>query len=260
MTSFFDIQKYAATGIASADMTAFDKMRAIAAFGGGTVQTLTGQPPLSFKSGGSPLIAWSMLGNGQQSGTPSPDAPIVPEFVGKLYGTDWTIPITNDGQTTPVYLGQTQTVRRIYKIRLFNPVSTTQTKNGYRLVFPISEHPAVHNSVGGGFCNITTWDGDFNRIGFVVSTRNAYITQNMAEWATIESATAWLEENEVYIWYVLAEPEIGIANEPLAKIGDYADELSSTDSVVSIPTAKGQNTLTVDTELMPSEMTINYRE
>lgn len=43
-----------------------------------------------------------------------------------------------------------------------------------------------------------------------------------------------------------------------AKIGDYADELSSTDAAVTIPTAKGGNTLTVDTTIQPSEMTITY--
>jgi hypothetical protein len=60
----------------------------------------------------------------------------------------------------------------------------------------------------------------------------------------------------VVIWYVLATPETAIVNEPLAKIGDYADELSSTDAGVTIPTAKGGNTLSVDTTVQPSEMSI----
>jgi hypothetical protein len=62
----------------------------------------------------------------------------------------------------------------------------------------------------------------------------------------------------VTVWYVLAEPETAIVNEPLAKIGDYADELSSADAGVTITTTEGQNTLTVDTDLQPSEMTITY--
>ena len=65
----------------------------------------------------------------------------------------------------------------------------------------------------------------------------------------------------VTVWYVLAEPETGIVNEPLCKIGDYADELTDTIATLpEIPTTTGQNTLTVDTELQPSEMTITYRE
>ena len=63
----------------------------------------------------------------------------------------------------------------------------------------------------------------------------------------------------VTVWYVLATPETAIVNEPLAKIGDYADELNSEDAGVTIPTANGANVLTVDTDLQPSEMTITYK-
>lgn len=79
--NFYELLKYAATGQASHDMTYFDKLRASTLMGG-SVQTLTGQPPLSFKSNGKPLISWSMKGNGSQSGTPTPDNPVMPEFVG----------------------------------------------------------------------------------------------------------------------------------------------------------------------------------
>lgn len=34
---------------------------------------------------------------------------------------------------------------------------------------------------------------------------------------------------------------------------------NTTDAAVTIPTVKGQNTLTVDTELQPSEMTITFK-
>ena len=61
----------------------------------------------------------------------------------------------------------------------------------------------------------------------------------------------------VTVWYVLAEAETGIVNEPLCKIGDYADELHSEDAGVVIPTVKGQNTLTVDTDLAPSKIEIS---
>ena len=62
----------------------------------------------------------------------------------------------------------------------------------------------------------------------------------------------------VTVWYVLATPTTSIVNEPLAKIGSYADVLNSADAAVTIPTARGSNTLTVDTELQPSSMTITY--
>lgn len=172
--------------------------------------------------------------------------------------TGYRIPITNAGQTTTVYLSEVPTVRRIRKMRLLNPSITVQTETGYRLVFSISEHPALQYASGGGFCNIAEWQGDYDKIGFVASVTYAYITQNIAEWATVEGATAWLEENEVYIWYVLAEPEIRIVNEPLAKIKDYADELNDTVATLpEIPTTIGQNTLTVDTTLAPSKLDVS---
>ena len=218
-------------------------------------QTTTGTLP--FKGYGLPVKVKSLLGNTFQNGTPTPETPVMPEFVGTLDGTDWTIPITTAGQTTTIYLSEVPTVRRIRKMRLLNPSSTVQTETGYRLVFSISEHPAIQYASGGGFCNIATWQGDYDKIGFVASIKYAYITQNIAEWATVEGATAWLEENEVYIWYVLAEPETAIINDPLFKIVDYADELNNTVvTLPEIPTTTGQNTLTVDTTLSPSSLTV----
>lgn len=76
---------------------------------------------------------------------------------------------------------------------------------------------------------------------------------------TVSAFKSWLALNPVTVWYVLATPTTGIVNEPLAKIGDYADTLASADAGVTIPTVKGDNMLTVDTELQPSEMTITYR-
>lgn len=66
MPSFYDLLKYAKTGIASSDMTAYDKMRALAMAGGAKypVQTITGVPPLPFLADGRPLSAWSIDGNG----------------------------------------------------------------------------------------------------------------------------------------------------------------------------------------------------
>ena len=61
----------------------------------------------------------------------------------------------------------------------------------------------------------------------------------------------------VTIWYVLNTETTGIVNEPLCKIGDYADTLAIGSGI--IPTTRGENTLTVETDLQPSEITITYR-
>ena len=54
-------------------------------FVGGTKE-LSGTPPLSFKSKGKPLTAWSITGNTVQNGTPTPDTPQEVKAVGDRTG------------------------------------------------------------------------------------------------------------------------------------------------------------------------------
>lgn len=372
MPSFFDLQKYAATGIASADMTAFDKMRALAAFGGGAVKTLTGIPPLTFKADGTPLISWSMKGNGSQSGTPTPDAPIMPTFCGVRNGNlldestssdadathinynktapilltagqtytfscdtacnglyirsasddsnlasinnastltytpqvnvsaycrvwnsngitnlkpmlnlgstalpyepyGWKIPITCAGQTVPVYLGQTQTVRRIKKLVLTGEENITfASEDTNRLVGFFTIPGMGMKSDETGYCNILLWknnysQSEYNRIvasgstRFYLSLEKSILPEQTIDGFKSYLASEYAAGTPVTVWYVLATPTTGIVNEPLAKIGDYADELHSEDAGVTIPTARGNNVLTIDSDLQPSEMTITFK-
>lgn len=265
--NFYELLKYAATGQASPSMTYYDRMRASVLMGG-AVKTLTGQPPLSFKADGTPLISWGMKGNGQQNGTPTPDAPITPDFVGALSGSDWAIPITCAGQTVPVNLGEVQTVRRIKK-RVFDGTENWTVWNYLTAVMfytPVtdgtgnqvfSSHFGTRKSGSFPINGNVVYNGDSNKNMIFRMLDDTTIT-------TVEDFKAWLAAQyangtPVTVWYVLAEPATGSANEPLCKIGDYADELSSADAGATIPTVKGQNTLTVGTDLQPSEMTITYR-
>ena len=278
MTSYFNLLKYAATGIASPDMTYYDKMRASTLMGGGVVQTLTGIPPLSFKSDGTPLISWNMKGNGSQSGTPTPDNPVMPDFVGTLDDSDWTVPITCAGQTVPVYLGEVPTVRKIRKQVLtgretFNKNSSSATdylyyaSRGAILPSSISKTPVVCSHLQvvataptGGNTGIST-ENNFNvvYINFGADVMNAQVSGNTVEGLKEYLASEYQAGHPVTIWYVLASEQTGIVNEPLCKIGDYADELHSIDAGVSIPTAKGNNVLTIYTPIQPREMTITFK-
>ena len=272
--NFYELLKYASTGIASPSMTYFDRMRASTLMGG-KVQTLTGIPPLSFEANGKPLISWSMLGNTQQTGTPSPDNIIMPDFCGKLVGTDWTIPITCAGQTVPVYLGQTPTVRRVKKLVLTGEERwqiAGDSENTYRFFYVVGDADVASDSAArkaakcthfkyGSAESATSGNGKFDivtSVGGTLRINNSGLAFNVADFKSYLAAQ-YAAGTPVTVWYVLATPETGIVNEPLAKIGDYADELHSTDAGVTIPTGKGDNTLTVDTELEPSAMTIQYR-
>ena len=388
--SFYDLLKYAKTGIASPEMTAYDKMRALSMAGGGAIKTLTGVPPLSFRANGKPLISWSMEGNSQQTGTPAPDAPIQPQIVGerteniappmdiwldgyvntsgqisaqsatrlektspliqvddsltyfysyesysgyfpegdenvawraiacydtdgvfltriggngrhkiittgenalptgaafvrltlRTYGnntncmlsTGYKLPITNAGQTQNVYLGQVQAVRRIKKLVLTGSESENWQYNSQYGVMYGSFVPD-YVKIGTIICvcthftakpNVSSISQAQDGVSFMVSNQYDRIYIKNSQFDNVNTFKRWLFDQysagtPVTVWYVLATPETSIVNEPLCKIGDYADELHSADAGVSISTAKGANTLTVDTDLKPSEMTITYR-
>ena len=271
--SFYDLLKYAATGQASPSMTYYDRMRASTLMGGATVQTLTGIPPISFKSDGTPPISWSMKGNGSQTGTPSPQSIIMPTFCGKLVGSDWTIPITCGGQTVPVYLGLTQTVRRVKKLVLdgmedWAYVAQSVPGSAYVRVWIANLNTYIGDTIICTHCeyaNITTSTTDFGcDIQNSTGNNSDYLAFRLRNLQNTESFKQFLADQyaagtPVTIWYVLATEQTAIVNEPLCKIGDYADELSSENAAVTIPTVKGQNTLTVDTPIQPSEMTITYK-
>ena len=233
----------------------------------GREETLTGTGSISFKGAGIPLKSVDIFGNTQQTGTPSPDNIIMPEFCGKLVGTDWTIPISCAGQTVPVYLGQTQTVRRIRKLVLTGEETYVRETayNRFYTEFPNAKINGLRLTQI--YCThfLSVYDG--RPLADVPNNSiysNSYSAESnkffikTTEYTTADDFKAYLSQQyaagtPVTVWYVLAEPETGIVNEPLAKIGDYADKLHST---TPIPTVKGANVLTVDTTLPPSNTSI----
>ena len=112
--SFYDLLKFAKTGVASPSMTAYDKQKALAMCKAGfPVKTLTGVPPIPFDSDGTPLIAWTVVGNEQQTGTPTPTVPITPEECGEKTGNLFdTSTDVNDGYIDNAYLRPDGSVSR----------------------------------------------------------------------------------------------------------------------------------------------------
>lgn len=289
--TFYELLKFAKTGVAAPSMTAYDKLKALAMCGGGfPVNTLTGIPPISFKSDGSALSAWSIAGNMVQNGTPTPDSPITPQETGDLVASgehagEYAIQISC-ADTQTIYLSDPlrkiedyadvvsavgtvgTTTRRIKKIvftgnesiikAASNPVFTMSLSgaNSESGITTASTHYAAQTNVSG--------TGNMNNMSIAI--RRGYNTLYIGDdsFADVPAFKTWLAEQyaagtPVTIWYVLATEQTGIVNEPLCKIGDYADELHSEDAGFSIPTAKGQNTLTIDTDLQPSGVSITGR-
>lgn len=389
--TLFDLLKYAATGVASPEMTHYDKMRALS-MAGGKIATLTGIPPLSFRANGKPLISWSMLGNRQQTGTPTPSAPIQPEFVGvrtanlfdvstavfgkyidssgvernsstgetnhsayiaitpstnyslaatkpnyntitsaiswydssknfiirssyaapgaegrfswsaqspnnaafaiinfqrypnysreendmlnsgstalsyEPYG--WKVPITCAGQTVPIYLGQVSTVRRVKKLVLDGTEDWRVVSGKFYLDSVTPDYMRSANNITHICSHFDAYQQTNSasnvpddRIAFGAAAYSQRLYCTYTGVSTPPDFKAYLAAQyaagtPVTVWYVLAEPTTATVNEPLCKIGDYADELHSEDAGVTIPTVRGQNVLTIDTTLQPTSVSV----
>ena len=151
----------------------------------------------------------------------------------------YKIPITCGGTTTPIYLGQVSTVRRIKKLVLTGEEpgwnSSTQTGGERRRVFLgngaanlansfyVSSHFAI-NAPNTAYPDIDKMS--INSSGSIIFGVSLDETaENFKNWLASEYSAG----HPVTVWYVLATPTTGIVNEPLAKIVDYADELHSED-------------------------------
>lgn len=193
----------------------------------------------------------------------------MPEY--EPYGVK--IQISSASTTTPVYLGEVQTTRKIKKlvltgeenitsghldVSLFNiPVSDYLKQS---TITVISTHYIAQSNVNG-------WvDVNDKSITFYGNTGSATKTMYIRDssYSTVADFKSYLAQQyaagtPVTVWYVLAESETGIINEPLMKIGDYADTLSMEQAGAQIPTVNGSNTLDVLTTVKPSEVYIKYK-
>lgn len=182
----------------------------------------------------------------------------------------YKIPISSAGQTTTVYLGEVETTRDVKKLVLTGEEDVSlQSINSYGVAnfyiyIPTTKRYAVCTHLKQQTTNI----GNTQDEGFLLATASGsritfYIRIFSSTAATPEELQTYLAQQyaagtPVTIWYVLTEPETAIVNEPLMKIGDYADTLSKEQAGVAIPTNNGSTTIDVDTTVKPSEVYIEF--
>ncbi|MBE6877539.1 MAG: hypothetical protein E7496_12675 [Ruminococcus sp.] len=179
----------------------------------------------------------------------------------------YKLPLTVNGTEYPIYLGQVETRRRIKKYVFTGEengtiYSTSTSRKGIEIT-------GITGIIGGdadiAILAICTHYQPDTRNALYRNTdngiSNAYQNDKIifydASCQTVEAFQQFCTQQyangtPVTVWYVLAEPETGIVNEPLQKIGDYSDELS----IADIPTINGINTISADTIVQPSEMYI----
>lgn len=173
----------------------------------------------------------------------------------------YKIPILSGGVTTPVYLGEVRTTRNIKKLVLTGQEEgwTIGTASGHqRATITLPVQVGEDNN---GYCTHYKFE-------YAVANGNVYIASNFNMLAIIDDTNAvdkttflaylaaqYASGTPVCVWYVLANETTGIVNEPLRKIGDYADTVSS----ITIPTTAGANTLSIGTTVQPSKVNVNYK-
>lgn len=232
-----------------------------------STDTLTTLPAVLYPNDTTATIG--LKGNAVQNGTPTSDNPIMPQGCGELDAGQYKIPILNNSQTTNVYLGEVQSTRRIKKYEFTGNENWSlmsygtgnfscslgnylhRTKN-----ITICSHYKTQDNVDGiaGLANKT--------VCFYYSSAYPTASSFYAHDTSYTTVDAWKQHladkyaagMPVTIWYILATDTTGIVNEPLMRIGDYADSISG----ISIPTIAGANTLDVLTTLKPSEVTASF--
>lgn len=178
----------------------------------------------------------------------------------------YKIPISSGGVTTNIYLGSTQTVRQIKKLVLDGTENWVEnlTNHGYRFGLNVSDSMQSDTTDVRSLCThlpLTVRGGtglDVQNVYVISATRDLIIKLSNSD--RLSDLKTWLSQQyangtPVTVWYVLATPETAAVNEPLMKIGDYADTLSN---AASIPTTEGANSITVDTTVQPSEFTATW--
>lgn len=174
----------------------------------------------------------------------------------------YKIPISSAGQTTPVYLGEVETTRKIRKLVLTGEESGWQKNT-------VSENNAYYRAISGyyrynGLCShYAAVDSARAETGVFFGGNINFLTKLSDEIDTVDKWKSYLAQQyaagtPVTVWYVLATEETAVVNEPLMKIGGYADSLSRAKTGIDIPTVIGQNTLDVLTTVKPSSMRIEY--
>lgn len=233
-----------------------------------STDTITTLPVDLYADGNNASVG--LVGNMVQNGSPSPSSPIQPQECGDLETTgehtgQYKIPILSASTTTPVYLGETQSTRKIKKVVFTGSVDENWSEiasgtNDYIYRIGLSDLPKS------GFAPICThytgstatrWADVANyeittSISNSVAIRHSGLT-GVSDWKTYLQQQ-YANGTPVCVWYVLATPETGIVNEPLRKIGDYADTVSG----ITIPTIAGANVVDILTTLKPSEVSVNY--
>ena len=175
----------------------------------------------------------------------------------------YKLPIPCGRTTTNVYLGETQSTRRIKKL-----VLTGEENISFSSPYYYSLAIATPSNDRNNFICSHFGKGDYS--GQIVQGNMRFAQGSSVQYDAVvfnydngaggeENFKTYLAQQyaagtPVTVWYVLAEPETTTLNEPIRKIGDYADTVVAS----NIPTTGTSENFDVLTTLKPSEVSLTY--
>lgn len=250
--NYFEMLRYSRTGISNAEMTAFDKAKAIALCGGGA-KTLSGEPPLSFDaSDAGYLIDWQIDGktvNDAKVGDKTANLFDGTYIGGTINNNTFVFYTATTGANSAVIAVEpntTYTIRRIDSSNRFNlGECENEPENGTQLSRIYS---------GGGFEDITfTTDATTHYIVAYVST-----STEKAEPRMMLNTGSTALDYEPYGYKIPVTCGGNTTNIYIdSQIGD-GESVTKAGTGVQIPVAEGINTLSVGTTVQPASVTIKY--
>jgi len=134
-------------------------------------------------------------------------------------------------KTTPIYLGEVPTIRRIKCVDL-GTLTYTKTNSG-NFGANLGNGKVVNNSqIAPAICShfkvVSANNYNSTPYSLCASINNqSYISINKTGFEEMTAEEFKSAMSGVLLWYALNIEQTGIVNEPLAKIGDYADELTT---------------------------------
>ena len=274
MTSMYDVLK-ASKNLPVDDI--FAQLWGRKLSGDYTIVTYTGTLPavLAGTKAGY-LHRYKIYGNTEQTGTPTPENPIVPSECGELetagvHAGQYKLPLTSGSTSLDIYLGESQATRRIRKLvfdgteswtfssgAFYTAVADINSKGLRKTTFNCSHYELIDD--GRAFADVTN-NSIYTGAG---ASYGAYVYIFTDAYTTTTDFKAYLAQQyasgtPVTIWYPLKTETTSIVNEPLRKIGDYADTIDSTQTSAQIPTTAGSTTISwAGSGLAPSEVEFEY--
>lgn len=211
-------------------------------------------------------ITAEFKGNTQQNGTPSSSAPVPVVGVGYLDGTAYKIPVEIGLSTQSIDLSTVETIRRIKNVTINGTEDwLLQSINQYNIAnfyMYVDAYVASTNLAMSNYFQVqTTAIGNTQTEGFLLvrvsETRSIiYVRINADTASTVEEFIQWIENLTDTLHFYFATNDItDTINEPLQKIGNYADSISN----ITLTTTAGAKSFGVDTAVKPSEITLNFK-